>query len=32
MSGSFTKQYSIAERDRVRAVFSGLGVVEIEFG
>lgn len=32
MSGSFTRQYSIAKRDRVRAVFSGLGVVEIEFG
>ena len=32
MSGSFTRQYEIAKRDRVRAVFSGLGAVEIEFG
>ena len=32
MSGSFTRQYGIAKRDRVRAVFGGLGAVEIEFG
>ena len=32
MSGSFTRQYEIAKRDRVRTVFSGLGAVEIEFG
>lgn len=32
MSGSFTRQYAIAKRDRVRAVFSGLGDVEIDFG
>ena len=32
MSGSFTRQYGIAKRDRVRSVFSGLGVVEVEFG
>ena len=32
MSGSFTKQYSIAKGDRIRAVFSGLGAVEIDFG
>jgi len=32
MSGSFTTQYSVAKRDRVRAVFGDLGVVEIEFG
>ena len=32
MSGSFTRQYAIAKHDRVRAVFRGLGAVEIEFG
>ena len=32
MSGSFTRQYSIAKGDRIRAAFSGLGAVEIEFG
>jgi len=32
MSGSFTRQYGIAKDDRVRAVFSGLGAVDIEFG
>ena len=32
MSGSFTRQYAIANDDRIRAVFSGLGAVEIEFG
>ena len=31
MSGSFTRQYGIAKRDRIRAAFSGLGAVEIEF-
>ena len=31
MSGSFTRQYAIAKRDRIRAAFSGLGDVEIEF-
>ena len=32
MSGSFTRQYSIAKGDRLRAAFSGLDDVEIEFG
>ena len=32
MSGSFTGQYGIAKGDRIRAAFSGLGVVAIEFG
>ena len=32
MSGSFTRQYAIANDDRIRAVFSGLGAVEIEIG
>ena len=32
MSGSFTRQYGIAKGDRIRAAFSGLGAVEIEFG
>ena len=32
MSGSFTGQYGIAKGDRIRAVFDGLGDVEVEFG
>ena len=32
MSGSFTRQYAIAKDDRIRAVFGGLGAVEVEFG
>ena len=32
MSGSFTRQYGIEKRDRVRAAFGALGVVDIEFG
>lgn len=32
MSGSFTRQYAAGKGDRVRAVFSGFGAVEMEFG
>ena len=32
MSGSFTRQYAIAKGDRIRAVFTGLGAVDVGFG
>lgn len=32
MSGSFTRQYAVVNGDRIRAVFGGLGAVEVAFG